>query len=188
MAHSFRNGYTALAWVSNGYASHGKLHREEEGKCREQISRHIFFLDTLFTSKCGLQIFQTAAILQHAATQCCIHNVLTWISRMMLSTSIQGGDLKTISPGDYITCQSSLQDRKLSPHFGMGRGKGQLTAACPPSLNVCFSTGSFCNMNFHSNQQKLKPVQKKHTHIPSSLFSLGKVQNCKKTEKYCTSV
>lgn len=30
--------------------------------------------------------------------------------------------------------------------------------------------------------------EKKHTHTPSSLFSLGKVQNCKKTEKYFTSV
>lgn len=59
-------------------------------------------------SKSWLQIFKTIAVLLHAATQCCIHTLLTWISRTVLSTSIQGGDLKTISPGDYVTCQSSI--------------------------------------------------------------------------------
>lgn len=39
----------------------------------------------------------------------------------MLSTSIRGGDLKTISPGDYITCQSSLyKTENFPPILGEG--------------------------------------------------------------------
>lgn len=85
------------------------------------VDQQALFLETTFTSKRGLQIFQTAAILLHAATQCCIHTVLTWISRTMLLTSIRGGDLKTISPGDYITCQSSLyKTENFPPILGAG--------------------------------------------------------------------
>lgn len=161
--------------MSNGYASHRQLHRGQEGKYREGISRPIFFLDTIFTRKCGLQIFQIATILLHTATQCCIHNILTWISRMVLLTSIRGGDLKTISPGDYITCQSSLQDRKLSPHFGIGgRRGGTVEAYC--SLSTFIECTLFCwfifQYEFLQKSAKIKPVQKKNTPTLLLLCSL----------------
>lgn len=168
VAHSFRNGYTALAWVFNGYESHGKF--------REQISRHIFFLDTLFTSKCGLQIFQTAAILQHGATECCIHSVLTWISRMVLSTSIWGGDLKTISPGDYITCQSSLYKTESFPHilgWGGWGGGGEGAAYCSLSTFIECILFYWCIFQYEFSQQpeKIKTCSEK-THPHSFFFVL----------------
>lgn len=106
----------------------------------------------------------------------------------MLSTSIRGGDLKTISPGDYITCQSSLYKTENFPHILGWRGRGSLLQPVYLHWMYTFLLVHFPMWIFTATSKKLKPVWKKHPHAPSSLFSLGIVQNCKKTEKYCTSV
>lgn len=66
----------------------------------------------------------------------CIHTLLTWISRTVLSASIQGGDLKTAPPRRlYYLPIVYLPARMLSPRFLWG---SLLHAACLPSSSVSF--------------------------------------------------
>lgn len=75
-----------------------------------------------------------------------------------------------------------LLARALSPHF-WGASYCSLSAF----IECIFFYWSIFKYEFSQQLAKLKPVLRKHTHTPS-LFSLGKVQNCKRHKKCCTCV
>lgn len=183
VAQSFRNGYAALTWVSNGYASHRKLHRGEEGKCREQISRHIFFLDTIFKSKCGLQIFSDCS--RPAA---CSYPVL-YSQRINLDKQDGAFDIYSGRRSEnhlprrlhYLSIISP-QNRKLSPHFGMG-GKGAAYCSLSTFIECVLFYWFIFQYEFSQQSAKIKTCSEK-THPQSFFFVLlGKSTELQKNWK-----